>query len=173
MPKNLHGEMLVVLVVCYYCRCECYGHGARCIVNQQSTSCQCTHNTEGTMVRLISIHNISAMHIVAACSVKDVSHYSMTSHGDKEQPPMVIPVKAVTATTMQHLATMIEMSTAFLIAMTWVVVEYVIVLTTPADKIVIPVYSSSIDLLAVIHLQQMHVFHVTVIQLAQQMMGTV
>lgn len=113
------------------------------------------------------------MHIGTGYSVKGVSHYSMTSHGDKGLSQMVILVKAVTAITMQHLATTIEMLIASLMIMTWVVVEYVIVPTTQVDKTVTFVCSSSIDLLVVIYLHQMHVFLVTVTQMAQQMMETV
>ena len=99
-------------------------------------------------------------------SVKDVRHYLMTSHGDQEQQPAVIPAKAATAIIMQHLVTMMQVLMSFLIVMTQEVVEYVIVLITQVDGTATVVYSSSIDLLVVIHLQPMHAFLVTATEMA-------
>ena len=95
-------------------------------------------------------------------SVKDASHYSMTSHGDEELLPMVILVKSAAVTIMQHHATTIKMSISLLIAMRWVVVECATALTTQLDKTVKLAYNSFIDLLVVIDLHQMLAFLVTV-----------
>ena len=99
-------------------------------------------------------------------SVKDVSHYLMISHGDQELQPMVIPAEVATVIIMQHLATMTKVLMNFLIVMTQEVVEYVIVLITQVDGTVTVAYSSSIDLLVVIHLQLMPVSLVIVTEMA-------
>jgi len=97
----------------------------------------------------------------------------MISHGGMELKSMVIHVKDANVTTMQHLVTMIKKWILILKAMTQAVVEYATVLTTQLDRTVILVYNFSIGLLAVIHLQQMHAFLVTAIQMASGIMETV
>ena len=99
-------------------------------------------------------------------SVKDVDHYLMTSHGDRERQPMVIPAKVATAIIMQHLATMMQALMSLPRVMSQEVAEYVIVLITRVDGTVTVVYSFSIGPLVVIHLQPMHVFLVIVTEMA-------
>ena len=105
------------------------------------------------------------VYFYSVISVNGVSLYLTTSHGEQELPLMVIPVKSATVTIMEHLATMIEILTTFLIVTNKEVVECAIVLITRVDETVTVVWSFTIDLPVEIHLQPMHVYLVTVTEM--------
>ena len=79
--------------------CHCNGHISQCSnTSTPPSSCDCIHNTNGSMVSLKLLY-FATLFCDVLSSVRYASHYTMTSCGDKELFPIIFHVNYATVTT--------------------------------------------------------------------------